>query len=260
MADLATDGWITFSADPALLTWVDAARPRAIAAVNDPEQRAHGLVCEGTWFVGVDALDNDAQGSVAGVPLAGVARQAADALFGPLALHRAQVSVTWPGYPRPRADESEAAFRYRQRRDAAHLDGLLAEGPERRRFMREHHAWVLGVPLTACDPGASPLVVWRGSHHVLRRALLRACAGHPPATWSDLDVTQAYTAARAEVFETCERVELHAAPGQAYLVHRLALHGVAPWADGAKAPAEGRMIAYFRPLLPGGAAQWLMAD
>lgn len=260
MADLSTDGWITFSADPALVTWVDAVRPRAIAAVNDPEQRARGLVCVGTWFVGVDALDNDAAGSVVGVALAGIARQAADALFGRLPLHRAQVSVTWPGYPRPRAGESDAAFRYRQRRDAAHLDGLLAEGAGRRRFMREHHAWILGLPLTACDPGASPLVVWRGSHHVLRRALLRACAGHSPATWSDLDVTDAYATARAEVFETCERVELHAAPGQAYLVHRLALHGVAPWADGAKAPAEGRMIAYFRPLLPGGAQQWLTAD
>jgi hypothetical protein len=260
MTDFAADGWITFPADPALLTWVGVARARALTAVNDPAQRARGLVCEGTWFVGVDALDNDAEGTVDGVPLAGVARQAADTLFDELPLHRAQVSVTWPGYPRPRAGESDAAFRYRQHRDAAHLDGVLAEGPERRRFMREPHAWILGLPLTACDPGASPLVVWRGSHHVLRRALLRACAGHSPATWSDLDVTDAYTAARAEVFETCERVELHAEPGQAYLVHRLALHGVAPWADGAKAPADGRMIAYFRPLLPGGAAQWLLAD
>lgn len=257
MTDFGADGWITFPADPALLTWVGVARARALTAVNDPAQRARGLVCEGTWFVGVDALDNDAEGTVDGVPLAGVARQAADALFGELPLHRAQVSVTWPGYPRPRAGESDAAFRYRQHRDAAHLDGMLAEGPERRRFMREPHAWILGLPLTACDPGASPLVVWRGSHHVLRRALLRACAEHSPATWSDLDVTDAYTAARAEVFKTCERVELHATPGQAYLVHRLALHGVAPWADGAKAPPEGRMIAYFRPLLPGGAAQWL---
>lgn len=257
MADLAGDGWVTFPTDPALLDWVKAALPRARAAVADPVQRATGLVCEGTWFVGVDALDNDAEGMVADVPLRGAARDAAEALFGPLPLHRAQVSVVWPGYPRPRDGESDAAFRFRQKRDGAHLDGLLPEGPERRRFFREPHAWILGLPLTACGPGASPLVVWRGSHHVLRRALLQASDGYPPASWSDIDLTEAYTAARAEVFATCERVELQARPGEAYLLHRLVLHGVAPWKEGAEAPSDGRMVAYFRPLLPGGAARSL---
>ena len=260
MADLLQDGWQSFPGDPALLDWVAAALPRARAAVADPAQRAAGLVCEGTWFVGVDALDNDIDGSVGGVPLCGAARDLADAQFGPLPLHRAQVSVIWPGYPRPRDGESEAAFRFRQRRDGAHLDGLLPEGPDRRRFFREPHAWILGLPLNSCGAGASPLVVWRGSHHILRRALLRACDGHPPEVWGDLDLTEAYTAARAEIFTTCERVELQAAPGQAYLLHRLVLHGVAPWAEGAVAPADGRMVSYFRPLLRGGAAQSLMAE
>ncbi|MGR3524605.1 MAG: hypothetical protein ACU0CT_01225 [Paracoccaceae bacterium] len=260
MADLAQDGWVTFPTEPALLEWIAAALPRARAAVADPDQRAKGLVCEGTWFVGVDALDNDPKGTVGGVPLRGAVRETADALFGPLPLHRAQVSVIWPGYPRPRDDESEAAFRYRQRRDGAHLDGMLPEGPMRRRFFREPHAWIMGLPLTECDAGASPLVIWRGSPHILRHALLRACDGHPPETWGDLDLTDAYTAARAEVFATCERVELSAAPGQAYLLHRLALHGVAPWMQGVQAPADGRMIAYFRPILPGGAAQSLMTE
>jgi len=40
------------------------------------------------------------------------------------------------------------------------------------------------------------------------------------------------------------------APGEAYLVHRFALHGVAPWDEDAKAGPDGRMIAYFRPELP----------
>jgi hypothetical protein len=39
-------------------------------------------------------------------------------------------------------------------------------------------------------------------------------------------------------------------------VHRLCLHGVAPWAADATAPPEGRMIAYFRPMLRSVAA-WL---
>lgn len=259
MADLAADGWTIFPAEPAVLDWVGAALPRACAAVADPVQRAGGLVCEGTWFVGVGALDNDSDGRVADVPLRGAARHMAEGLFGALPLHRAQVSVVWPGYPRPRAGEGEAAFRYRQRRDGAHLDGLLPEGAARRRFFREPHAWIMGLPLTQAAAGASPLVVWRGSHHILREALLRTCAGHPPTTWADLDLTEAYTAARAEVFARCARVEIRAAPGQAILLHRLALHGVAPWADGALAPPEGRMIAYFRPILPGGVAQSLLA-
>ena len=260
MPDLERDGWVTFAADPALVDWVAAAGAKARTAVADPVQRARGLVCEGTWFVGVDALDNDADGALDGVPLQGGVRDAAEALFGTLPLQRAQVSVILPGYPRPREGEGDAAFRFRQRRDGAHLDGLLPEGTARRRFFREPHAWIMGLPLTHCGAGASPLVVWRGSHHILRLALLRACEGHPPATWSDLDLTEAYNAARAEVFATCERVAVHAQPGEAYLLHRLALHGVAPWSEGATASADGRMIAYFRPILPGGAAQSLLTE
>ena len=118
----------------------------------------------------------------------------------------------------------------------------------------------MGLPLTDSPIEASPLVVWRGSHHILRRALRRACQGHPPERWSDLDLTDAYSSARSEVFENCERVEVHAAPGQGYLLHRLALHGVAPWAGSEKATSDGRMIAYFRPILPGGAAQSLVVE
>ncbi len=40
---------------------------------------------------------------------------------------------------------------------------------------------------------------------------------------------------------------LTAPPGGAILVHRHMLHGIAPWAQAATAPPEGRMIAYFRP-------------
>ena len=65
-----------------------------------------------------------------------------------------------------------------------------------------------------------------------------------------MDVTEIYHAARREAFETCRRVEITARPGEAYVVHRLALHGVAPWRDGTPAGPDGRMIAYLRPELP----------
>lgn len=170
--------------------------------------------------------------------------------------HRAQVSTLRPGYPRPGAGETEAAFRFRRDRDAAHVDGLLPEGPDRRRKIREPHGFILGLPLTECGTGAAPLVVWEGSQEVIRRALAAALAGHPEAGWGEVDITDAYTAARREIFTTCRRVELAARPGEALLLHRLILHGMAPWREGAAAPPEGRMIAYFRPELDR-VADWL---
>ena len=253
----AVRGWQRWRCDRTMVDWVRAARLIGIEAAEDPALRAQWLQCGGTWFVGVDVLPNGPDGSLGGVPLKGAV---IDALAPLPALHRAQLSITYPGYPRPREGESEAAFRYRQRRDAAHVDGVTADGPEKRRRITEPHAFILGLPLTQCDAAASPLVVWEGSHEVMRAAFREALASHDPAEWSSVDVTEAYQAARRTVFETCERVPLCARPGEALLLHRLVLHGVAPWAEGAKAPAEGRMIAYFRPRMTGGVSAWLDAD
>ncbi|RBI83267.1 hypothetical protein DRV85_16690 [Rhodosalinus halophilus] len=260
MTDLQARGWARLPADPGTRAWAEAALPAARAALADEGLRARWLDCEGTWFVGVDALPNDAEGRVAaGPPLPEAVRAALSALYGPVPpLHRAQLSAVFPGYPRPRAEESEAAFRYRLRRDAAHVDGLLPEGPARRRHLREPHLWILGLPLTRADPGASPLAVWEGSHAVMRRAFAAALEGVAPADWGEVDLTETYHAARREVFETCRRVTLPAAPGEALLLHRMTLHGIAPWAAGARAGREGRVTAYFRPLVADPAA-WLSA-
>jgi hypothetical protein len=215
----------------------------AIAASPDPWR------CGGTWFVGVDALPNTPCGTVAGVEFPW------DALPIPrVALHRGQLSTLRPGYPQPSAEETPAAFRFRQTRDAAHLDGLLPIGPDRRRMIREPHAWILGLPLT--DTAASPLVVWDGSQQIIAQALRAALAPYPPKDWADVDVTDAYTAARVRVFDTCQRVELPARPGQATLLNRLIVHGVAPWDAGLGGP--DRIIAYFRPILPS-VADWIDA-
>jgi hypothetical protein len=72
-----------------------------------------------------------------------------------------------------------------------------------------------------------------------------------------LDITEAYQAARKHCFENCERITLPARPGEAILMHRHCLHGVAPWADSAVAPPEGRMIAYFRPEFQNGIVDWV---
>jgi hypothetical protein len=252
-------GWARFAVDPAVTDWAAHALTAARRAVHDPKN-AHWHQCQGTWFVGVDVLDNDASGRIDGSsPLSGKAVDFITAdLGGWPALHNAQISVTYPGYPRPRVGESDAAFRYRQNRDAAHVDGLRAIGPERHRKMVEPHSFILGLPLTPAEPDAAPLVVWEGSHIIMRDAFRAAYAGHDPHSLQVVDVTEPYLNARRLVFERCHRVRLSAVPGEALVLHRMALHGVAPWAAGAKAGADGRMIAYFRPEMPGGVASWLM--
>ena len=243
-----TKGWRRFSYDPAIAAWAQAALRQAKAVVAQPEMGKKWLQCQGTWFVGVDALASDGQGALGGVSLAGeVIDWLSEMDFLPF--HPAQLSVIYPGYPKPRIGDTEAGFRYRKNRDAAHVDGLLAVGPERRRMLKEPHAFILGLPLNSCSPAASPMVVWEGSHLIIAEVFQKAFAGIDATSWAEVDVTAVYQAARRQVFERCKRVLVHAAPGEAYVVHRLALHGVAPWQSGADAPEEGRMIAYFRPEL-----------
>jgi hypothetical protein len=253
---LAIDGFMVLPWDPAVADWATAAYPEALKITADPAQQARWLRHGGTWFVGVDALPNAPDGSIGGAALGGGWQ---DVIRRPPHWHKAQLSVIYPGYPRRDADETDVAHRFRLTRDAAHLDGLLAEGPDKRRHLREPHGFILGIGLNAVDSGASPLVVWEGSHHVIRAAFATAFAGVRPQDWGDLDVTDIYQAARAQVFAACPRRVMTPGFGQAVLVHRLAIHGVAPWETRAAASPAGRMVAYFRPLLPD-PADWLMAD
>jgi hypothetical protein len=251
-------GWVKFSRDDAIAAWVDHVTPLALAVRTDPDQIANWLRAGGTWFVGVNALENDRDGRVGGGPaLAGKLRDFIETRFGWHALDRAQVSITYPGYPQPDPYESEAGFRYRRDRDSAHLDGLKPELPGGRRCVDEAHAYVIGIPLNQTDDRASPLVLWEGSHRIMREAMKAAFDGVPADQMRRHDITQAYQAARREVCETCPRITLAADPGEAYLLDRFTLHGVAPWKDGAIAPPEGRMIAYISPDLPGGVRDWL---
>ena len=253
---LARDGFTVLPSDPAVLDWAAAAHAQALNITADPAEQARWLRHGSTWFVGVDALPNAPDGSIGGVALGGAWR---DQVPCPVQWHNAQLSVIYPGYPGQDATDTDAAHRFRLTRDAAHLDGLLAEGPGKRRHLREPHSFVLGIGLNAVGPGASPLVVWEGSHHLIRAAFATAFAGVAPQDWGDVDVTDIYQTVRAQVFATCPRRIITPSLGQAVLVHRLAIHGVAAWEAGSNAPPEGRMIAYFRPILPD-PANWLTLD
>ena len=245
-AELADNGFVVFDPDQSVLDWVQAAYPHALKASQDPDQRKDWLRHGGTWFVGVDALENDETGAVGSVPLRGPW----DGLIDPPAKwHRAQISVTYPNYPVQDAGESDAAHGFRVNRCGAHVDGLHLENG--RRIVREPHAFILGVPLNAST--ACPLVVWRKSHVAIRTALSASIGPRDPI---GQDVSTAYKAARASVFETCERLDVHMRTGQAVVLDRHLVHGVAPWREGMSCPPEGRMIAYFRPECTN-ASDWL---
>ena len=251
-------GWCRFDFDPQLHSWVEAALGSARATLNDSRQ-AKWLRYQGTWFAGVNALPNDARGAVG---TSGALRgMALDFIADELSLRdfawdAAQVSICYPGYPLPMTGESRGQARYRREFDAAHVDGLLPEGPGRRRHLREYHGFILGIPMVEFDADASPFVVWEGSHEIVRAAFGRRFAGLAPGLWGEQDITDVYHAAREQAFAECERVEVHARPGEAFIAHRLVLHGTAPWREGAVAGDDGRMICYFRPD-PFGPYEWL---
>ncbi|MES2145909.1 MAG: hypothetical protein V4516_16520 [Pseudomonadota bacterium] len=240
-------GWKVIGPDLEILGWAAAALPRARAAIAASREAWRS---GGTWFVGLDALPNTASGDIAGTPFPWAALP-----LDPVPLHAAQVSTIRAGYPLRERGESDAAFHFRRDRDAAHLDGLLAVGPARRRMLREPHTWILGLPLTDCGPGASPLVVWDASAPIIHAALARAYVGHPPDNWGDVDVTEAYQAARRQVFAQCRRIEVPVVPGEASLLHPMTIHGVAPW-SAPPGTVDDRIIAYFRPFSPS-VAEWM---
>ena len=239
-------GYRVYPFDPRVLRWAVEARKAAEKVLADPAM-GHWYRHGRTWFVGVDALPSGADGAIGGVPLEG-----AWPVGGPW--HPGQLSVVFQGYPGRDPGESDVAHQFRVNRCAAHLDGLLAEGPERRRFLREPHAFVLGIALDAVAVGASPLVVWEGSQEVIRETFADFYQGVAPEKWCNVDVTEGYQEARRKVFETCRPVEVPLRPGEAVLMHRLAVHGVAPW----RAGQGRRAMAYFRPL-QADVRQWLEA-
>lgn len=244
---IGTDGFVVFESDQRVLAWAGAASEAMRPLRADPDVQDRNLRHGRTWFVGVDVLPNDIDGSVSGVPFVGPW----SGHVPNLPQHRGQVSIVYPGYPKKDAEESDASHRYRVTRCAAHVDGLLPVGDARRRFAREYHAYILGIPL---GPVAdAPTVVWRGSQRIMQAALVDAIGD---ASLCEVDITDAYHAARREVFERCECVPVLAQPGQCYLIHRFALHGTAPW-KGPKGP--GRMVAFFRPEFAD-PADWLFFD
>ena len=121
-----------------MVCWADHVLDRARLVAKDPVHCANWLRSGGTWFVGADSLGNDSQGRVNGSdPLTG---QGADFCISQMRgiddWGVGQISICYPNYPLQDADEPDASFRYRLKRDTAHLDGLKPIGADKRRFIR----------------------------------------------------------------------------------------------------------------------------
>ena len=43
--------------------------------------------------------------------------------------------------------ESEKSFNFRIKRFASHIDGIIPLGSKKRRFAKEYHAFILGLPI-----------------------------------------------------------------------------------------------------------------
>jgi len=242
-------GWRRFRFDPQIYNWIEKSIGVARDRLCDPSN-ADWFRYQNTWFAGVNVLGNDRHGAVPnGPPLGG---EAIDYIAHTLGLRdiewdSAQLSVVFPGYPKPATSEPAAAHRYRLLRDAAHVDGIQRLGSARRRFLGETHAFILGVPMLKTAPQAAPLVVWERSHEIVRQTLKDVYSGSAVEHWPTIDITEIYQAMRRRIFDSCKRVEIWMPPGETYLVHRLALHGMAGWPAESDQAGAARMICYFRP-------------
>ena len=245
------NSWVVFDQDKAMVDWANEARKSVKKNLSSKVIDKKQLRCGDTWFVGVNFLENNWSGTIGNVAFNGGAVKAILQRYKELfdEWDKAQVSICFQGYPKKNESETEASFNYRKTHFGAHVDGILPVGKPKRRYAKEHHSFIFGVPLVHYNDSAAPIVVWEGSHHIIRNFLVKKLSSTPSNLWEHEDITKIYNEARREVFLKCKQKQIVVPVGGSYLLHRLALHGVLPWGEKGDSDKEGRMIAYFRPLL-----------
>lgn len=251
--DFDRKGYQVFAYDTQVENWAKALYPHAVSILSDPKAREIWLRHGATWFAGVNILENDPLGAFRDVPpLLGRVIAFCRSLSPEFQFDKAQISTIYRGYPRQDPDVSISNHRFRLKRDAAHIDGLLRVGSQR--FFREYHSFILGIPLNSAPRDAGPLVVWAGSHKIIQDWIKQRLPDL--ANLPNEDVAEDYQLVRRQIFETCKRVLLPVRIGEATLLHRFTLHGQAPWPESVDGPDIGRIIAYFRPDWCGSRRDW----
>ena len=244
-------GWAVLDPDKEMYEWIDQAKKISQQKLDKNYFIKKQLRCGGTWFVGANFLKNDSHGKLNGVSLKGKAVRSIVDRYGKLFSEwdQAQVSICYRGYPQPSKSETLASFNYRKNYFGAHLDGIIPIGQPKRRYAQQYHTFIFGIPLVNFNAFAAPLVVWEGSHQIMRDAISRRLLKSSVKLWKDLDITEIYQEARKEVFLKCEQKKIVVPLGGTYILHRQVLHGVMPWGKHGRSDEKGRMIAYFRPTL-----------
>ena len=242
-------GWGVFDKEVPILNWARQARKNVCERLLLKDFEADQLRCGGTWFVGVNFLNNDKFGGLNKVAFKGQSVQAITQRYGTMfqTWDQAQISICYKGYPQPTVGDTPNSFKYRKNRFNAHVDGILPIGFAKHRYAREYHAFILGVPLVDYNEFAAPAMVWEGSHKIMRDCLSKQLIELKAGLWKNENITNIYNEARQEVFLKCKPQIITVPVGGSYLIHRLALHGVMPWSENGKSGDGGRMIAYFRP-------------
>lgn len=247
-------GWVKFCSDKRLLNWLDSLQKNCDIDSLYPRHDYHHLWrCDGTWFVGVDTIPNDHHGIVRqSLPLDGsIIDFIKQHLWQRPQWHRGQLSVCFPEYPKKGDEDTLKSWQFRIKHHAAHCDGIHGIGKftndqKKSRFLKEHHRFILAIPLDNITQHNAPMMLWQESHRLIQKMLCDVFANMLTCEWQNYDITKIYQHCRRHILETITPIAMTANYGDAYLLHRHLLHGIKSW-DRANHEAKIRRIIYFRP-------------
>ncbi len=260
--NLCENGWCFLNTDNDHYDWINEAKKQIKFKFSQNLIKDKDFRSGSTWFVGTNFLDNNSQGKIGNRQLSKKIIDNISNYFGTKIQYwdKGQVSICWPGYPKKDTLESEKSFNFRIKRFASHIDGIIPLGLQKRRFAKEYHAFILGLPIMNNFKNNASLVVWEGSHKIFRNFFRNIYDGVSSNKISDTDITELYNECRNKVFTKCNVKKIVPNFKQPYLLDRHLLHGIDQWKDpnsGSYAIknkhlvnnlSNGRIVVYFRPV------------
>ena len=160
--NLCENGWCFLNTDNDHYDWINEAKKQIKFKFSQNVIKDQDFRSGSTWFVGTNFLDNNSQGKIGSRQLSKKIINNISSYFGTKIQYwdKGQVSICWPGYPKKDTLESEKSFNFRIKRFASHIDGIIPLGSKKRRFAKEYHAFILGLPIMNNFKNNASLVVW----------------------------------------------------------------------------------------------------
>ena len=260
--NLCENGWCFLNTDNDHYDWINEAKKQIKFKFSQNVIKDQDLRSGSTWFVGTNFLDNNSQGKIGARQFSKKIINNISSYFGTKIQYwdKGQVSICWPGYPKKDTLESEKSFNFRIKRFASHIDGIIPLGSKKRRFAKEYHAFILGLPIMNNFKNNASLVVWEGSHKIFRNFFRNIYEGVSSNKISHIDITELYNECRNKVFTKCNVKKIVPNFKQPYLLDRHLLHGIDQWKDqnfgsyvikhknSVNNLSNGRIVVYFRPV------------